>query len=202
MSYHVQHSSQQKSLGIIVVVAFHAVLIFALIAGLKVSQFPDEPEAITFKQIKEKPVDAIPIDPSPIDISEKTTITIPIAPTPTFESEPAVTDTGAIRITGGEPGAKTVMSKPSLKNPTTPAYPTASARMNEEGSTGLNLYITADGRVSEASVYSSSGYSRLDDAAVKHALRYWRFTPCVENGTAVGCWYQTKLTWRLENAKR
>lgn len=203
MSYHVQQSSQQKSLGIIVVIAFHVVLIFALITGLKVGIFITPPDSITVDTITEKPIPVTPVDEPKVNFNEKTNIVIPVIPHQIIDSDPPITDKTRPILPGGEIGvATTTISKPSLKNPTTPTYPAASVRLNEEGTTGLNLYITADGRVSEASVFSSSGYSRLDEAAVKHAQRYWKFSPCVENGTAIGCWFQTKLVWRLEDAAK
>ncbi len=202
MSYHVQQSSQQKSLGIIAVVAFHVVLIFGLITGLKVGNFTSIPESITVNNIKDKPVEIPPIEIAPVNIESRTTIDIKPIQQQTFEPDPVTDNHPPVVVgTGGGTVVQATMSKPKLQNPTTPAYPAASVRLEEHGTTYLNLYITADGRVSEATVTSSSGYSRLDDAAVKHA-RYWKFTPCVEDGTAVGCWYQTKMVWKLENAVR
>lgn len=201
MSYHVQQSSQQKSLGIIVVVAFHVLLITGLILGLKVQVFPELKSPIIVDNIKEKPVPVDQIDEPIVNINTNTKIAIPENPIKIDIDTPPIVPDQTDKTSGGTI-VQSSMSKPKLQNATTPAYPAASARMEEQGTTRLNLYITADGRVSEATVVSSSGYSRLDDAAVKHALHAWRFTPCVDNGTAVGCWFQTNLVWKLENAKR
>jgi len=203
MSYHVQQSSQQKSLGILVVVAFHVLLITGLMIGLKVGPTIDKPDSITYTNVKQKPVEVPPIDMPPVVIDTQTKIQIdPVTPQ-SFDSDPPVNTNPPVVVgTGGGTVIQATMSKPKLQNPTTPAYPAASVRLEEHGTTYLNLYITADGRVSEATVTTSSGYSRLDDAAVKHAQRYWKFTPCIEDGTAVGCWYQTKMVWKLENATR
>jgi periplasmic protein TonB len=201
MSYHVQQSSQQKSLGILVVIAFHVLLITGLVIGLKVGPTIDKPDSITYTNIKEKPVDVTPVAPPP-PTTRDPVISIPNIPITVIDSDPPPPTTGQTDSTGGGTVIQATMSKPKLQNPTTPAYPTASVRLEEHGTTYLNLYITADGRVSEATVTTSSGYSRLDDAAVKHAQRYWKFTPCIEDGAAVGCWYQTKMVWKLENAVR
>jgi protein TonB len=96
----------------------------------------------------------------------------------------------------------TSLSKPKLLRASKPDYPTASARLGEEGATSLKLLISTDGRVADAQLMASSGSSRLDEAAIKHAKRNWAFSPCMESGKAVACWHQTKLVWRLEDARR
>src|SRR5690606_21085910 len=64
-----------------------------------------------------------------------------------------------------------------------PEYPRASQRRGEQGRVIVRVLISAQGRVLEASVRQSSGYSRLDEAAVK-AVRSARFKPYTENGHA------------------
>lgn len=62
-----------------------------------------------------------------------------------------------------------------------PRYPIESRRKKEEGVVLLNLLLAADGSVAEIMVQSSSGYSRLDRAALE-AVRRWRWSPTVRNG--------------------
>jgi len=203
MSYHVQQNTRQKSLGIFIVIAFHVLLIWGLASGLGVTIGKIlTPEHITLTSQQEKVVPPEKVDPQEVIIQSKTIVTpkqnteIPI----TFESE-VITDNKS----GGGGDLITLtasISKPRIIRATKPEYPSAAARLGEEGVTGLSLYITTDGRVAEANVFSSSGSSRLDNAAIKHALRNWAFTPCMEGDKAVACWHQTKLVWRLEDAKR
>lgn len=94
------------------------------------------------------------------------------------------------------------LSKAKLLKASKPDYPSAAARLGEEGATGLKLFINVDGRVSDVQLVSSSGSSRLDEAAVKHAKRNWVFSPCTEGGKAIACWHQTKLVWQLKDAER
>ena len=61
--------------------------------------------------------------------------------------------------------------------PTQPEYPPTSKRLGEAGVVILLLTVTEDGKVSDAKVDTSSGFERLDEAAVKEALRSWRFVP-------------------------
>ena len=81
---------------------------------------------------------------------------------------------------------------------TQPAYPPSSRRAGEQGTVELMLYVLADGRIGEAKVARSSGFHRLDDAAIKEALRAWRLRPQREGGTAVPAWHKIAVTFRLE----
>jgi len=64
-----------------------------------------------------------------------------------------------------------------------PEYPRMSQRRGEQGRVVVRVLISAEGRVVQASVRSSSGHERLDDAALK-AVRTARFKPYTENGRA------------------
>lgn len=64
-----------------------------------------------------------------------------------------------------------------------PEYPRASQRRGEQGRVVVRVLISPEGRVLDASVQSSSGYERLDSAALK-AVRAARFKPYTENGHA------------------
>jgi protein TonB len=78
-------------------------------------------------------------------------------------------------------------------------YPPASKRAGEEGTVVLRLFILESGRIGEAKVTKSSGFPRLDEAAVKEAERNWRFVPGKEDGKPVAMWHDIALTFRLKN---
>lgn len=86
---------------------------------------------------------------------------------------------------------------PRFKRRFQPDYPPTSKRLGEEGSVTVDLLVGPDGKVLEAKVGTSSGYPRLDEAAVKHALRAWRFTPGTENGKPVAFRHQVKVTFKI-----
>lgn len=67
---------------------------------------------------------------------------------------------------------------------TPPRYPRESRRRREQGVVVLMVRLSADGRVATISIARSSGHSRLDDAA-RDAVRRWRWSPRIVNGTAV-----------------
>lgn len=201
MSYHAQQNTQQRSLGIFIVIAFHVLLIWGLANGLGRTIVGLIPEAIKITPVEQKVTPPPPVDvPKPnVDQQSQVTIDTTLPPIDIAGDNPPV----VVKQGGGDIIVPAVsISKPRLIRATKPDYPASAARMGEEGATGLSLYVTPDGRVAEAKVFSTSGSARLDDAAIKHALRNWAFTPCMEGDKAVACWHKANMVWRLEDAKR
>ena len=64
-----------------------------------------------------------------------------------------------------------------------PVYPRLSERRGEQGRVVIRVVISPRGDVTKATVRSSSGFERLDDAALD-AARSARFKPYTENGVA------------------
>ena len=89
---------------------------------------------------------------------------------------------------GGGSGSKPVSLAGDLSlscsERTAPAYPKLSMRRNEQGKTILLVELDELGRVVNATVRKTSGFTRLDEAAVA-AVKTWRCTPAKRNGTAV-----------------
>jgi len=83
-------------------------------------------------------------------------------------------------------GPVTLSSELSVSCPdlASPAYPALSRRMGEEGKLVLRVELDETGHISNAKVVESSGYSRLDNAALS-AVKTWRCRPAVRNGKAV-----------------
>jgi protein TonB len=67
---------------------------------------------------------------------------------------------------------------------TPPVYPAFSQRMGEEGKVVLRVELDTEGRVDAARVVTSSGYKRLDEAALT-AVRTWRCNPPLRDGQPV-----------------
>ncbi len=65
-----------------------------------------------------------------------------------------------------------------------PDYPRLAKRMNEQGKVVLRVELGEDGRIANVAVKMSSGYQRLDDAAL-NAVKTWRCKPVIRNGAAV-----------------
>ncbi|WP_169804495.1 energy transducer TonB [Sphingomonas pituitosa] len=62
-----------------------------------------------------------------------------------------------------------------------PRYPAESRRRREVGTVVLMVVVDEDGRVGTISISDSSGFERLDKAALS-AVRRWRWTPTVIDG--------------------
>jgi protein TonB len=65
-----------------------------------------------------------------------------------------------------------------------PSYPPSSRRLGEEGTVLLRVELDAQGKVSLARIATSSGFARLDEAALA-AVKTWRCTPATRNGQPV-----------------
>ncbi len=82
-----------------------------------------------------------------------------------------------------------------LNNPA-PSYPSMSRRLGEQGRVVLNVYILADGTVGEVKIKQSSGFSRLDDAALQ-AVKKWRYQAARRGQQAIDFWYVQPLSFSL-----
>ena len=58
-----------------------------------------------------------------------------------------------------------------------PDYPLQSRMFKEEGTVGLNVWLSEHGTVDTALIHQSSGYQRLDDAAVRFIKDRWHYKP-------------------------
>ena len=204
MSYHAKKSAGQRSTGLIIVVVFHVLLIWGLAAGLDRSAIKKAVEILKadVKQ-EEKPKDELPPPPPP----EVKPPPPDFVPPPMLDFVPDAPAPAAIQAVQRvekkvEAPVNQTKAHPGPKGLSQPEYPAASIRLGEVGVTGLNLYIGEDGRVSDAQVAATSGSERLDEAAKKHAIRSWKFIPCMQGDKPVACWLPLNFRWKLEDAKK
>lgn len=95
---------------------------------------------------------------------------------PVAEARPAQMQTGPVTLS-----SELSVSCPELN---APSYPEHSRRSGEEGRLTLQVELDESGHVSETIVVNSSGYSRLDNAALD-AVKTWRCKPAVRDGQPV-----------------
>ena len=128
---------------------------------------------------KPRPVSA-PLTPSASLLAQGPSASKDADPTP---PAPAAKPTAAT----GEPGpAKETppsFSAAYLSNPE-PAYPAASLELGESGNVLLRVAVSAEGQPTSVEISRSSGYGRLDRAALS-AVKRWRFTPARRGSEAV-----------------
>jgi len=144
--------------------------------------------------------------PQPLAIADPTPS--PIAPSgvTTPQQAPALVPTPAtvaspIAAVAPSPAAAPALQLPSsdadyLQNPK-PAYPSLSRRLNEQGRTTVRVLIGADGQPQRAEIAKSSGFTRLDEAALATVMR-WRYVPGKRGGAAVAMWFNVPIHWVLE----
>ncbi|XVJ71783.1 MAG: energy transducer TonB [Rhizobacter sp.] len=145
-----------------------------------------------------------PVPPAPVAApSERAVTAAPPVPAP-----PAVAEAAAVEaLPSPAPPAPAPVAVPApvvpprsdaahLNNPA-PAYPPVSRRLGEQGRVQLDVYILADGSVGDIKLKRSSGYPRLDQAALE-AVRQWRYQPARRGSEAIPFWYVQPLTFSLE----
>ncbi|MEW6591746.1 MAG: energy transducer TonB, partial [Pseudomonadota bacterium] len=84
-----------------------------------------------------------------------------------------------------------------LDNPK-PPYPSISRRMGEEGEVRLRVQVDAAGNAQQVEIERSSGYPRLDQAALDTVKR-WRFVPARQGEQAVAAAVIVPIQFTLRN---
>jgi TonB family protein len=64
-----------------------------------------------------------------------------------------------------------------LRKTHSPDCPWRSQSLNEQGTVGVRVSLTDRGKVSGAVVERTSGFKRLDDAAVEYIMEHWLYEP-------------------------
>jgi protein TonB len=149
-----------------------------------------EPVEVVTPEIDEIDVkpDMKPIEIVIPDIQFEIPDATPIIATP--EPAPAPTPTG---------GSDTFGPKLIVSNK--PPYPPASVRAQEQGTTSLSVCVDERGRTSSVQVTKSSGYTRLDEAALAW-MKQARFRPAKQSGSVRAvCGHQVAYQWDLEDAR-
>jgi periplasmic protein TonB len=77
-----------------------------------------------------------------------------------------------------------------------PSYPPTSRRLGEEGTVKLRILVDPSGRSKQVEVATSSGFPRLDQAAME-AVKRWRFVAATNGSSAIEAWTQVSVTFKL-----
>lgn len=207
---HGRAENKNRLIGIGFVVVLHVLLVWGLLNGLARKAVELLPEPIETRIIEEvRPAIEVPPPPVP-EFKPPPPPYIPppdivIAPPP----EPPRTIT---QITEVEPPApppppappappREVVRVPpkidfkgSPRGCRQPEYPSASERLGEQGLSAISLLIDVDAKVIQTRVDTSSGYRRLDEAAIK-AFRQCRFSVGTVDGKPEPSWFSIKYKW-------
>ena len=140
-----------------------------------------------------------PAPQAPVGVSE------PQPPAPPITAPMTAAPPAPAPVPAPPPPPPPVVQLPStnadyLQNPP-PDYPPLSRRLREEGKVLLHVQISADGAALDAQVKRSSGYDRLDRAALE-AVRKWRYVPGKRGGVPETMWFDVPVDFVLNRSTR
>ncbi len=199
--------SSRRLTAIFLVVILHVVLLYGLKNGLARTAMELITGPVEVKMIDE----ILPEDKEPPPPPPKLETPPPFVPPPEIAIDipaDAPAPTTAISVaTNVRPTAPPPMAPastghtPPRSDPrrplAQPEYPPTARRLGQEGTVVLLIYVQTDGRVADVKVQKSSGFDKLDEAALREAKRSWRFIPAKEGSTPVAEWGQFAVTFRL-----
>lgn len=137
--------------------------------------------------------------PQPAPVDSKTAISreqpAP-TPTPPTEVQSTAAPSGADKPNTAVSDSKPQFDAAYLNNPR-PTYPAMSRRLGEEGRVEVEVQVQPDGLPSKVSLKRSSGYARLDDAALE-AIKRWKFIPAKRFGEPVAASVIVPMPFVLE----
>lgn len=127
-----------------------------------------------------------------------------VAPEPVPQTAPSVPTppAPAVQQSAPAPEAPAPVTPPRtdaahLNNPA-PQYPSLSRRLGEQGRVMLDVYILPDGSVGEIKLNKSSGFPRLDNAALQ-AVKNWKYVPAKRGNRPIAFWYVQPVSFVLNN---
>ena len=206
-----QRQPQRHAVGIALVVVLHLLLLWAIQSGMSqevkrkmqvvadvlllTSDAPKPPPPPPPKSApppRNPPPAAVPAIETPVVMppSANAVTVAPSPPTPVTPAAPA-----APVAPRSEPvRTAAVVNAAQCEKP---EYPSASRRMEEEGTVHLRFLVGVDGKVIQSEVEKSSGFKRLDEAA-RAGLSRCQFRPAMVDGRPEQAWASMRYTWRLE----
>lgn len=205
-----QRKPTKHLIGLGLVVVLHLLLFWAISSGLArafVKKIKGPVEAVLLEDAKPD-IPPPPPPPPPKNLPPPPAY-VPPVDVPVSNAAPAANAIAAVSATPQPvappaPPAPVVVKDPvrtaavvNSANCEKPEYPSASRRLEEEGTVSLRFLVGADGKVVQAEVEKSSGYKRLDEAA-RAGLSRCAFKPATVDGKPEQGWATMKYTWRLE----
>ncbi|MBN8455252.1 MAG: energy transducer TonB [Candidatus Accumulibacter sp.] len=186
----------QSMVGLAVVVALHAAMLYALWGHRLIVPSPEARTLFVNFIAPQAPQRAIepqrPRPPSPRPVerprARQLVAQAPVHRTTDHVAQPPLADPGPEHSVQALPmplpaGPVALSSELAVACPERPApmYPPHSRRLGETGQVLLRVELSEAGRVALATVERSSGHARLDEAALA-AVRNWRCIPARRNG--------------------
>jgi protein TonB len=210
MTYKTRKTASQQLSGIFFVVFIHVAVVYIIASGLGHQAVQAVMGPIETKVIEEvkKPQEELPPPPPKLETPP------PYVPPPDIQlaAEPVAAPTTAIQtVTTTKPPPAPAAAPPApdvearfnprgrRNAPEERDYPDASRRLREEGDVIIAILVNVDGSVGDVRVEKSSGYQRLDDAAVEfYKTKASKLLPATKGGQPIAAWKTLKVTWKLK----
>jgi protein TonB len=158
---------------------------------------PPPPKAMP--KVQPKPVivsEPVPAPAEPVFVAPPPPL--PVEPTPVVP-EPVVAAPAPPPPPPAPPAPRTIaITAVEYLSPPVLTYPGASRRLQEQGQVNVRVLVDARGLPQQMYVIRSSGFARLDEAALA-TVRATRFKPYTEDGTPLPFWVVMPLVFELDN---
>ena len=192
--------SRRRLASIAFVAALHVVLIYALInMGVIKIDLPRIKQDITLVPVSiERPKPPQPPRTRPPALPQEQ-VWVPEPPIDIADNNgPGQTIGGTTNVppARAETGARGIMN-----THTRPPYPPISVRLSEEGMVTLTISISETGAVTDAVLVKSSGYPRLDEAALAWVKTHWRYRPAIAGGRPVASTATAQVKFELKDLR-
>jgi periplasmic protein TonB len=153
----------------------------------------------TSKPTQSTPTPAVQPTPTPVAITSSATTPESSAAAPTATATAPASAYAGSNVNA--PPAPPKVTQPSTDadylNNARPQYPAMSKRLNEQGKVVVRVLIGVDGSASQATIQTSSGFYRLDQAALSTVLS-WRYVPGKRGGVPEAMWFDVPVNWVLQ----
>jgi len=193
-------STASRATSVIIVVAIHVLAITGLVIALNQGAILKRLQEIKATVETEKTPPKAPPPPPPDLVKPPP----PVAIVPDFQV--ATQAPPPVTVVPKAPPAPTHAItndplRPIGRTHALPPYPPISVRLNEQGTTLMEVNITTEGNVSECAVLTSSSSERLDSAACDYVKSHWRWQPPTLNGSPISVKTKVSVKWDLKDAK-
>ncbi len=197
--------SGRRLVALLVAIAVNLGMILAISNGLNFEFVKPEYQSLEAVVVEEqKPQDEIVVEMPEVKVTDPMPLVLDMPPPEVdiqIEAPPPPIAAAAVPQppTAITPPPATQLQADSALTP--PVYPAASIRAEEQGTVTLLIYVLPDGKVGDVKVAKSSGYPRLDQAAIQAARSGWRFKAATQGGGAVAAWGRYAVTFDLREAR-
>lgn len=198
-----EKSAASRASSLVIVAAIHVAAIMGLVAALNQGAIIKQLAEIKATVEAEKTPPKAPPPPPPDLVKPPP----PVAIVPDFTvatAPPPAAVTTAPKPPPAPPPKAVATSdplRPIARTRTLPPYPPISVRLNESGTTLMEVHITTEGNVDDCKVVTSSSSERLDQAACDHVKRVWRWQPPTNQGQPIAVSTRVSVKWDLKDAR-